>query len=96
MSTSCLGRGGLDVETYYYVTDHLGTPLTIIKESGDVAWEGECMRFAEVYSQSGNVAIICASQGGTMTRTQQCTSDEILCFNVCNSEAGKLVPMLSL
>lgn len=42
-------------ETYFYHTDHLGTPLLMTNGNGTIVWEGELLPFGERYSVKGNV-----------------------------------------
>ena len=42
-------------ETYYYHTDHLGTPILMTDSKGDKVWEGEFLPFGEPLSITGSV-----------------------------------------
>lgn len=42
-------------ETYYYHTDHLGTPILMTDKNQSVVWSGEFLPFGEEYSITGNV-----------------------------------------
>lgn len=42
-------------ETYYYHTDHLGTPILMTNSSGTIVWEGEFLPFGEPFSITGTV-----------------------------------------
>jgi RHS repeat-associated protein len=41
--------------TYFYHTDHLGTPILMTDKEGTVVWEGEFLPFGEEYSITGTV-----------------------------------------
>ncbi len=49
-------------ETYFYHTDHLGTPILMTNGSGTLVWEGELLPFGERYSVKGkttnNIALL--------------------------------------
>ncbi len=40
---------------FYYHTDHLGTPMLMTDESGNVVWEGEYLPFGEELSITGTI-----------------------------------------
>lgn len=42
-------------ETYYYHTDHLGTPIMMTDKQGNKVWEGEFLPFGEEYSVTGTI-----------------------------------------
>jgi RHS repeat-associated protein len=42
-------------ETYYYHTDHLGTPIMMTDKNQNVVWNGEFLPFGEPYSITGTV-----------------------------------------
>jgi RHS repeat-associated protein len=42
-------------ETYYYHTDHLGTPIMMTDKNQNVVWNGEFLPFGEVYSITGTI-----------------------------------------
>lgn len=42
-------------ETYFYHTDHLGTPLMMTDKNGNKVWEGEFLPFGEQYHITGSV-----------------------------------------
>lgn len=42
-------------ETYFYHTDHLGTPILMTDKNGTVVWAGEFLPFGEEYSIIGSI-----------------------------------------
>jgi RHS repeat-associated protein len=42
-------------ETYYYHTDHLGTPILMTDKNQQAVWQGELLPFGEAYSITGTI-----------------------------------------
>jgi RHS repeat-associated protein len=55
--TQALIRGNFTIgnSIYYYHNDHLGTPMLMTDESGQIVWEGEFLPFGETFSITGTI-----------------------------------------
>ncbi|MFH0726834.1 MAG: RHS repeat-associated core domain-containing protein, partial [Pseudomonadota bacterium] len=45
----------LTEKTYFFINDHLGTPLALTNEAGVKVWEADYLPFGEVHQESGSV-----------------------------------------